>query len=190
VNATLTFFRHVKGLHQAARNIYSIGRFVKDNKDLAIKAMTENHLSDVIRVHAECFPRQTLSAEWITCNFKAYPRIRYFVATLNNQVIGYIQWTEKSGFRIEVVMELEQIAVHPSMQKRGIATKLILKSLPLIKKELKKRDAFIKHIIVTTRTDNHAQKLYKKTLNAHPETTITNLFSADEVFMIARNIQI
>jgi ribosomal protein S18 acetylase RimI-like enzyme len=157
---------------------------------LSIRKMLQKDIDAVANIHAVCFIRQVLSIDWITCNFRAYPRIRYFVATLNSQIIGYIQWTEKSGFRSNVVMELEQIAVHPNMQNHGIGTSLILESLLIIKIELAKRNAILKHVIVSTRTDNHAQKLYRKTLNACPEVTITNLFSADEVFMIARNIQV
>jgi hypothetical protein len=41
---------------------------------------------------------------------------------------------------------------------------------------------------VTTRADNFAQKLYKKALNVKTEATIADLYSADEVFMIRRNI--
>ncbi|MEF1228663.1 N-acetyltransferase, partial [Vibrio fortis] len=33
-----------------------------------------------------------------------------------------------------------------------------------------------------------AQQLYKSTLGAEVETTISNLYSADEVLMIARNV--
>jgi hypothetical protein len=40
---------------------------------------------------------------------------------------------------------------------------------------------------VTTRTDNHAQRLYRKALGATPEAVIQDLYSADEVIMVARN---
>jgi hypothetical protein len=46
----------------------------------------------------------------------------------------------------------------------------------------------IKHFMVTTRADNYAQKLYQKTLGAQVESTITDLYSADEVLMLARNV--
>lgn len=110
------------------------------------------------------------------------------LAEINREIVGYIQWTEKSGFRKEVVLELEQIGVLSNQQNQGIGTKLILESLIMIKKELIHRQAFIKHILISTRTDNDAQKLYKKVLNAKSEVIIGNLFSADEVLMISRNI--
>ena len=46
----------------------------------------------------------------------------------------------------------------------------------------------VKHIVVATQADNYAQKLYRKTLSAEVDATISNLYSADEVFMISRNI--
>jgi hypothetical protein len=65
---------------------------------------------------------------------------------------------------------------------------LITESLPLVRSELDKRGARLKHIIVTTRADNYVQKLYQKTLGVETEATITDLYSADEVFMIRRDI--
>lgn len=155
-----------------------------------IRHAEENDVESIAKVHAEAFLRQNHSYEWVSCNFKAFPRIKYFVAELKNEIVGYIQWIEKSGFRKEVVLELEQIAVLPSKQGEKIGTALIKQSLPLIKEQLVKRQAYIKHILVTTRNDNPAQQLYAKTLNAKVETMIPNLFSSDEVLMISRNIDV
>jgi hypothetical protein len=58
----------------------------------------------------------------------------------------------------------------------------------MVREKLRERGATLKHIIVTTRVDNEAQRLYRKTLGVEIESTITDLFSADEVFMIARNV--
>lgn len=154
---------------------------------MKIRSMTKHDLLNVSKVHREAFPRQLHSEKWIDCNFNAYPRIRYFVAEEGETILGYAQWMEKSGFRKDVVLELEQIAVLTSKQKQGVGSALISQSLKMIKEELKQRDAYIKHILVTTRTDNAAQKLYKNVLNAQQEVVIANLFSADEVLMIARN---
>ena len=154
---------------------------------MKVRMMMQQDLLDVTKIHKEAFSRQLHSEQWISCNFKAYPRIRLFVAEDDGMLLGYVQWIEKSGFRKEVVLELEQIAVLPSQQKHGIGSLLISESLKMIKEELSQRDATIKHVLVSTRTDNEAQKLYKKILNAQPEFVISNLFSADEVLMIARN---
>lgn len=156
-----------------------------------IRPLQHNDIVKTAKVHAEAFARQELSIEWIESNSKAFPRIQYYVAeNQNDQIVGYIHWCQKSGFRQEVVLELEQLAVLTEHHGKGIGTKLIIESLPQINCQLATRGAKIKHIIVTTRSDNYAQKLYQKTLGAMVEATIRNLYSADEVLMIARNIEI
>lgn len=156
-----------------------------------IRLYENKDLSETAEVHKAAFIRQEMSYEWIECNSKAYPKSQIFVAENKIQkIVGFIHWCQKSGFRPEVVLELEQLAVHPTYQGKGIGTQLIAESLPQIKEHLKTRNAEIKHVVVTTRADNFAQKLYKKTLNAEIEATIGNLYSADEVFMISRNIKV
>lgn len=155
-----------------------------------IRPADEKDVEGIAKVHSEAFLRQIHSYEWISCNFRAFPRIKYFVAELENEIVGYIQWIEKSGFRKEVVLELEQIAVIPSKQGKKIGTALIKQSLPVIKDQLVTRQSYIKHVLVTTRNDNPAQQLYAKTLNAKVETMIPNLFSSDEVLMISRNFDV
>lgn len=49
--------------------------------------------------------------------------------------------------------------------------------------------AVLKHILVTTRADSYAQRLYKNVLGAEVEAALANLYSADEVIMVARNIK-
>ena len=153
-----------------------------------VRPMEAQDISVVASIHAEAFPRQSRSGEWIECNHRAYPRIQYFVAVADNLVLGFIEWIQKSGFSEEVVIELEQTAVSSKYQGRGIGKQLIKESLPLISKQLASRGAVLKHAMVTTRSDNQAQLLYKSTLGASIEATIVNLYSADEVVMVARNI--
>ncbi len=156
-----------------------------------IRPFENEDLDATAEVHQKTFIRQDMSYEWIECNSKAFPKSQIFVAeNRRNEIVGYIHWCQKSGFRTEVVLELEQLAVHPTYQRKGIGTLLVTESLPQVQEQLKTRKAIIKHIVVTTRADNFAQKLYKKTLNAEVEATISNLYSADEVLMISRNIKI
>ena len=152
-----------------------------------IREMVEEDISSVANVHRQAFRRQRDSEEWITCNFRAAPRMQYYVAVHDSTIVGYVHWTQKSGFRQEAVLELEQIAVSPEVQGRGIGHRLIEESLPLIRERLDERGARLKAIIVTTRADNYAQRLYRDTLGAEVEYTIKDLYSADEVIMIARN---
>jgi predicted N-acetyltransferase YhbS len=156
-----------------------------------IRLLQHNDIEKTAKVHEAAFVRQELSNEWIQSNSKAFPRVQYYVAeNQDNEIVGYIHWSQKSGFRQEVVLELEQLAVLPEYHGKGVGTKLIKESLPQVNCQLAARGAKIKHIIVTTRLDNYAQKLYQKTIGAEVEATIRNLYSADEVLMVARNIQI
>lgn len=150
--------------------------------------MTADDLEAVAAVHQAAFPRQGHSRDWIECNFRAFPRVQFHVAEAEEGVIAFIQWTQKSGFRPEVVLELEQLAVHPQAQGRGVGTAIIQGSLPLVRAQLAGRGATLKHVLVTTRLDNHAQRLYRKTLGAEVEAELKNLYSSDEVIMIARNV--
>jgi ribosomal protein S18 acetylase RimI-like enzyme len=152
-----------------------------------IRPLRESDLATVAQIHARTFPRQRLSREWIECNWRASPRTQYFVAEEGQQVLGFIQWTQKSGFRDEVVLELEQIGVEPRHQGRGLGERLIRESLPQVVEQLSTRGARLKHVLVTTRADNQAQKLYRRCLGAEVEATLTDLYSADEVVMIARH---
>jgi hypothetical protein len=83
---------------------------------ITIRSMKKEDILDVSKIHAEAFPRQNHSLEWISSNFNAFPRIRNYLAETPHEIIGYVQWIEKSGFRKEVILELEQIAVLPSSQ--------------------------------------------------------------------------
>lgn len=164
-----------------------------NNKAMIIRVMIESDLEKVAKAHELAFSRQTLSKEWLTCALNAYPRnlCYLFEETFEeetNCVLGYIIWGQKSGFRTDVVLELEQVGVIPSHQGQGIAQRLITETLVLVRQQLALRGAKAKHILVSTRTDNHAQSLYKKVLGAKVEATIENLFSADEVYMVARDV--
>jgi ribosomal protein S18 acetylase RimI-like enzyme len=158
---------------------------------ITIRPMLEKDINSVAIVHGNAFSRQLGSTKWVTCNFNARPRIMIFVAvTKDNQIVGYIQWLQKSGFRKEAVVELEQIAVLPVFHGMKIGTTLINQSLEFVKQYLTSQNSILKTVIVTTRSDNRAQNLYEKTLNAKVSATIKNLYSYDEVVMISRLMDI
>ena len=155
---------------------------------MIIRLMEQSDLDAATDIYQATFIRQSHSREWLQCNLNAFPRYMMFVAELDQEVVGFITWTQKSGFRSEVVLELEMLAVKPSSQGQGVGKSLIRDSLPMVKTRLAEKDAVLKHVMVTTRADNYAQELYKKTLGAEIEATISNLYSADEVLLIARHI--
>lgn len=155
---------------------------------MEIRKIKVEDLEDASKVHLQAFSRQRLSLEWLTCNFNAFPRFMMYVAILEGELVGFIIWSQKSGFRQEAIMDLEQIGVLPNMQGNGIGGKLINESLKLVRIQLNEQGSILKHVTVSTRADNQAQRLYEKELGAKVEATISNLYSADEVFMIARNV--
>lgn len=148
--------------------------------------MHEEDINPVAKVHSEQFQRQKESVKWISCNFAAFPRIQMFVARdEKDKVVGYIQWIQKSGFRQQSVIELEQIAVLKNQQNKGIGTLLINKSLQHIKDYLDDTSSNLKAILISTRTDNLARSLYEKVLKAKEVAVIKNLYSYDEIIMLA-----
>jgi len=151
--------------------------------------MHRDDISVVASVHSEQFARQRHSANWVSCNFSAFPRIMMFVArNEKDRVIGYIQWIQKSGFRQDAIIELEQIAVHQDYQGIGIGEKLIRESLSSVRAYLDDNHSKLKSILITTRADNKSQKLYKKTLDAKVVSVIKGLYSYDEVIMIVKDV--
>ncbi len=81
---------------------------------------------------------------------------------------------------------MEQLAIKKEVQKKGIGTELIKKSLLEIKQYLGKRKSTLKLIEITTGKENEAQKIYQKALGAKVECKIKDFFRTDEVIMIAR----
>lgn len=152
-----------------------------------IRPFADADLDAAAEVHAQAFPRQQASREWLACNAGAFPRMQLFVAEEAGRVIGYALWTQKAGFRPEAVLELEHIAVAPAHQGRGVGEALIRQSLAAVAEQLAERGARLKRVLVTTRADNAAQRLYRRVLGAEVEATITGLYSADEVLMVARD---
>lgn len=151
--------------------------------------MHKDDIDAVAKVHSEQFPRQNDSIRWVSCNFAAFPRILMFVARdEKDKIVGYIQWIQKSGFRQQSVIELEQIAVLKSQQGKGIGTLLIEQSLKYIKDYLSGTNSSLKAILVTTRTDNQAKSLYAKVLKAKEIAVIKDLYSHDEVIMLADGV--
>ena len=155
---------------------------------MKVRLMEKTDLDNVAEIHRLTFVRQQNSLQWIQCYFNAFPRFLNFVAEKEGKILGYIIWIQKSGFRPQAVIELEQLAVSSNFQNQGVGRQLITESLALVNNHLSLNGSTLKHILVTTRADNFAQQLYKSTLGAEIETTITNLYSDDEVLMIARNV--
>jgi ribosomal protein S18 acetylase RimI-like enzyme len=150
----------------------------------SIRPATAADLDSIAAIHRESFVRQSRSLEWVTATANSYPRTRYFVAEYGADIVGYVVWTEKSGFRTEAVVELEQIAVLSLFRDRGIGRALV-RSLIDVDGALRARYARVKAVSLTTRSDNRARHLYQSSLGAKVQATITDLYSGDEVVMVA-----
>ena len=157
---------------------------------VGIRTLDRADIKAVAQVHAAAFPRQRDSIAWISCNASAYPRMRYFIAEVDGTICGFVLWTEKSGFRDNVVIELEQIAVAPFVQRQGIGKALIVQSLALISEHLVECGRKLSAVMVTTRADNvSAHRLYSRALGAKAVATIPMLFAADEIVLLAQFVQ-
>ena len=150
---------------------------------MKIRPYEESDHFPVSEIHKKSFPRQGFSKDWIRSLFGGFHRTQIYVADFLGQIIRYIVWTVKSGFRKKAVLELEQIAVAKSCRGRGFGKSLIEESLELVKESLGKRGSRLKDILVSTRTDNAAQQLYRKVLEAEFVAVIPGLYSGDEVLL-------
>lgn len=75
-----------------------------------------------------------------------------------------------------------------NQQGKGIGTLLIEKSLKYINDYLDDTNSSLKTILVSTRTDNLAKSLYEKILKAKEIAVIKDLYSHDEVIMLAKGV--
>ena len=157
--------------------------------EVKIEPLKKQDIEKVALIAASCFSGLKdikKARQWVFCNFRAFPRMRYFTAKKGREVIGYIFWLEKGGFRKEVVFELEQIAVKEVFRGRGVGALLIEQSFKILQKKLKKRGAKLKLVEITTGTENQAQRLYKKALGAQAQVVLKDFFRGDELIMLAR----
>jgi len=166
----------------------------KDNlisiSDIQIKYLEEEQLNRLIPIYKDSFKGMTddnIINQWLLTNIRAYPRMMCFGAWYHESLIGYALWAEKGAFRSEAIIELEQIAVLRRYRNQGIGTKLIQDSLELVKDSLKRRNAELKLVEVTTGVDNPAGKLYEKVLGAKQECLIKDYYDGDERIMRARS---
>jgi len=156
---------------------------------MEIKRLEKHELNKVAEIALENFKghdKHETALKWTECNFNSHPRMQYFIARENEEILGFILWMEKGGFRKNSVWELEQIAVKKIHQGKGVGKILIKESLEEIKKHLKERGSKLKLIEVTTSTDNDAQHIYRKHLGAEIEAVVKDFFRGDEVIMIKR----
>ena len=155
-----------------------------------VRPMMHHEIEIVVNIYKISFPNDCLSINesisWIRCKFNSWPVNKYYIAQKDNIIVGYILWVELGGFRKNCVLELEQIAIADKHRGKGMGTNLIDASLEYIFTDLKSTNRLLKLIEITTSTQNKAQRLYKKSLNATAEAVKSDFFDEDELIMISR----
>ncbi|MFT6987566.1 MAG: ribosomal protein S18 acetylase RimI-like enzyme [Psychromonas sp.] len=144
----------------------------------------KNHIPGIALIYKKCFPRESMHREWIASTYASFPRASYFIVEIEGEVVAYILWCFKNGFREQSILELEQIGVAPEFRGKGIAKDLIKKSFELISAEVSRLNLNIKSIIVTTREGNHAEAIYKSALGVERVALIKGYGSGDEVILL------
>lgn len=157
--------------------------------NVQVRRMRQADITTVAELHALVFPRQTFSQEWIECTFRSFPMSQMFVAERDGKILGFLIWTEKSGFRKDAYVELVQGGTDPTYQGKGICTSLVESSMRMVADKIAERGAVLKTIIVNTRADNHfALNIAKNVLKAEPVAVVPGVFTADEVYLVAHNV--
>ena len=149
-----------------------------------VRKAHQNDLIDIAEIHHKSFIRQADSMQWISSTLAAYPRFFCHVI-VSDKTVGYIFWAQKSGFREEVILELDQIAIHPDFQGLGLSKKLIIESLKDVENELLNRSQRIKSVLVTTGVNNFARKIYEDLFGAQEVAMISDLYREPEVYLKA-----
>ncbi len=159
-----------------------------------VRPMEFTDIASIARIHRDSFPDDTDSLigsrTWIHSKFLGWPVNTYFVAESDSELVGYILWVEMGGFRKNVVLELEQVAVSDNHRSQGIGSRLIDDSIEEMARRFAEKGRVLKLVEVTTATSNNAQKLYKKTLGAMVECIKNDFFDQDEAVIIARRSSI
>ncbi|WP_089604753.1 GNAT family N-acetyltransferase [Acinetobacter piscicola] len=148
-----------------------------------VRKATLDDVNSIAMIHQQAFIRQIESHQWIGSTLAAYPRFFCYVIIESEMIVGYIFWAQKSGFRTEVILELDQIAMHKDFQGLGLSKKFIVESLRDVQVHLTNTNQSIKSILVTTGADNFARKLYENVLNAKEVAVISGLYRSPEVYL-------
>lgn len=151
---------------------------------ISVRLAVPTDAEDIAAVHQETFVRQQRSLDWIRAGLAAYPRLMTYVVCTDGQIAGYAVWAQKSGFREQAVLELEQAAVRPHMQGQGLGKTLLQQSLAQVRHELGRNGQTLKALWVGTAADNPAQKLYQNVLGVQTVAALPGLYRQPELIML------
>ncbi|MFZ1023395.1 MAG: GNAT family N-acetyltransferase [Thermoplasmata archaeon] len=154
-----------------------------------VRRARQGDLEAIARIGSASFSGLRPSARglrWIRNNWAGRPRMRYWIARRGGKLVAYILWIEKGGFRLDAVVELEQIAVDPGLRGKGIGSVLVRRSLRQLHEEIGRSGRRVKVIEVTTGSEQGAIGFYRRALGAKVVAKIPNLFRGNEYILIAR----
>lgn len=155
-----------------------------------VRLANSDDVAAIAAIHRQAFTRQSDSEVWVRATMAAWPRMLVYVLLHSDEVAGYIFWAQKSGIRPSAVVELDQIAVTSQLRGRGLGELLIRESLAQVRKVLERNGQSLKSILVSTRADNEAQRLYEKSLDARVVAEIDDMYSSTEVLMLAEAVDV
>lgn len=146
-------------------------------------------IDDISKIYSICFPNELNHKLWIESSFKSYPRGVYYVIECEGVISGYILWCVKNGFRKSTIVELEQVAVNPQDNGKGIGRKLIDQSFELFKGHVLNFGHTVGAVMVTTSEGNYAENLYKSTLDVTRAALLEGYGSGNEIILYNNSIQ-
>lgn len=154
-----------------------------------VRPARESDLEGIADIGSESFSglRPLAAAtRWVRACWAAQPRMRYWIAERLGTPVAYILWMEKGGFRKDAVVELEQIAVRPSLRGRGVGGELIRRSLDELTRLIESEGRRVKVIEVTTGSEQGAVEFYRRILGAEVVAKLPGIFRGDEFILVAR----
>jgi len=154
-----------------------------------IRYMKHSDLIGAAQVHQQVFGRHKQSPYWIEATLDAFPRFLCFVAEDAQGILGYLIWAQRSGFRDDATVELDQIAVLPDRLTDQVGRHLVEESLQHVSVQLAAQGACVKHINVNVREDDFQHRPYQPALEAEVAEAIAGLYHVDEALIATRETE-
>ena len=155
-----------------------------------IRIARQQDISTIAAIYMTCFPKELNHQQWIEASFCASPRSTYYVIEVSGEIVGYILWCVKNGFRASTIVELEQLAISPTHSGKGLGRALIQQSFLALGEHINQLGYSMGAVMVTTSEGNYAEKLYTSTLGVTRAALIEGYGSGNEVILYNNDLSI
>ncbi|MFT7559621.1 MAG: GNAT superfamily N-acetyltransferase [Flavobacteriales bacterium] len=145
-------------------------------------------INGITTVYELCFPNEESHGSWVEASMNSYPRGIYYVIESNDDVVGYVLWCVKNGFRSSTIIELEQVAIAPDFHGKGYGRALIEKSFGLFKGHVLELGYKVGAVMVTTSEGNYAEDLYISALGVARSAVLQGYGSGNEIILYNNSI--